>query len=1406
MPDLQAAIHDIAVKAFDGQYGDNPFGVDTEGYERLFADAWNLIGQYDPENWYGDDNTNVIMDSIRDDYDLMARAEAIENMPESIRSAWEIEAMEEEAAKHPLTPMSVDDIILQSNNPARDMTILDKQNEYKVANGDKPVCLDNSTIDALAGQGIDASRFKDPSSPPLEVPVAVPVEYQPVESVEQEQLERFDTNEGQEQVDRSEETQAVDSTVVEDSPNTDSVSNVDAEQYNADMPDNMRIVLDNEGNPIDIAFSDPEQESNEITLSDVLKDMAEQDPEFFTNVFHNAIEMAENGEDYKAYLSDAIDKYATEHTEIPNDIEKEKEPEIGSEKVTVDENTVKDEIYQKRFDEYTEKIKDARDKYVPLRGDTIDAFNQMARVYNAYKGDIEINGRVPNVVDVAVSAMNFIRTNPLETLVIHALRFAVDELRAKDVEKEEKPEGVEKEQSVVTEAPVDKEGFRENGTIDRTPTSDMVSSVDMARKGNPLAGKSFGADMSQVDRGSTDSVKVRTTNPDAIQGRGIQVTLDNADKFVFPDIRLVELKGTNMLVSPFGKVVEVLDAAEKYQVGQQLGGQLDASGSKRGSEALDTFAKEHGITREEAKNAITAECKERFCARIESSYRVEAKAIENHVIPRELETKAELNSAIATIERLEGIPGSPIDKETLSKTKEELISARTTIEGKIADLGTRVKELEKSDKNGVARSLNERFADAVSSEKKAIGRSVFTVDVGVDRKSVDEMKQKGVEFIRDKVSAYNADKPEMDRVSYDSKTGVLVDRYGITEKGEYVGNKYGPYMAEGVSGPDAMTREDTEKYVNEHFDISRFDTEKIFPDDTKNDVENEGTETKVEAMAEDKNVDVAVIEAEQPDTEQAENKDLEAEQRDNDDTKQSQHEVETNAENAVENEKDPTKDEKDPTDTDHDKVDDERKEEDHADQDEKSDVEQERPEDGDAADTTTADDKDQLESIANDDAQEGSISNELTDDVENATNDVQQPDTADVEDAANDASSADTDTDEVSEITTDEELESHDVTPEIDDDDIEAVAEDDEEKETDVAAIEETELSNENVFIESDDMAADIDNEETSGDAVDIYSGDGDGETDTKVSVQNAIEGEDDTAHDDDDEKDRIDSDGASDKKDDDNSSLLDDIGDWVDNFFDDFDLNISSPLDLIESSIDGKLAEIEELKDFLCEIKDAETLGDAIELVADRMADSILNSIEAEIDHWESIFDLVQDVFEAIVDAFGPENGVDLVNDMMYDFASADISEAVRSEAFNVVEDILPTHTDAPDSIEVDGMEITSDGLFDAFTGDEIGFDTDAQMDAFGTDIESEIQNSIESTFDNNMEIAQDQIELTQPDIADIDTPLDYGQIDTGIDADADLGIDNKVEGNVDMPSPEDVEEAAEAADALETLIGALL
>lgn len=47
-----------------------------------------------------------------------------------------------------------------------------------------------------------------------------------------------------------------------------------------------------------------------------------------------------------------------------------------------------------------------------------------------------------------------------------------------------------------------------------------------------------------------------------------------------------------------------------------------------------------------------------------------------------------------------------------------------------------------------------------------------------------------------------------------------------------------------------------------------------------------------------------------------------------------------------------------------------------------------------------------------------------------------------------------------------------------------------------------------------------------------VHSGDGDGETDTKVSVQNAIEGEDDTAHDDDDEKDRIDSDDASDKKD----------------------------------------------------------------------------------------------------------------------------------------------------------------------------------------------------------------------------------------------------------------------------------
>lgn len=1403
MPDLQATIHDIAVKAFEGYYGDNPFGTDTEGYERLFADAWELIGQYDPENWYGDDNTNIIMDTIRDDYDLMARAEAIENMPESIRGAWEIEAMEEEAAKHPLTPMSVDDIILKSDNPGRDLTILDKQNEYKISNGDKPVYLDNATIDTLAGQGIDASRFKDPSSPPLEVPVAVSVEYQPVENVEQQ-----NTNEEQDHVDNAMDAQAIDNTDAEDNPHTDSVANVYTEEDGTSLPDNMRLVVDDEGNPIDIAFVDPDQENGEITLSDILKDMVEQDPEFFTDVFKNAVDMAENGEDYKTYLSDAIDRYATEHTEIPNDVEAEKGSDAGSEKVTVDETTVKDEVYQKRFDEYTEKIKDAREKFVPLRGDTIDAFNQMARVYNAYKGGIEIGSRVPSMVDVAVSAMNFVRTNPMETLIIHALRFAVDELRSKDVEKEEKLEDIEKNQSAAAEAPVDKEGFRENGTIDRAPTSDTVSSVEMARKGDPLAGKSFGADMSKVDRGSTDSVKIRTTNPDAIQGRGIQVTLDNADKFIFPDIRLVELKGTNMLVSPFGKVVEVLDNTDKYQVGQQLGGQLDASSSKRGSEALDTFAKEHGITREEAKNAITAECKERFCARIESSYKVEAKAIESHVIPRELETKAELNSAIATIERLETIPGTPIDKETLSKTKEELLSARTTLDGKIADLGTRVKELEKSEKAGVARSLNERFADAVSSEKKAIGRSVFTVDVGVDRKSVDEMKQKGVEFIRDKVAAYNADKPEMDRISYDSKTGALVDRYGITEKGEYVGNKYGPYMAEGVSGPDAMTREDTEKYVNEHFDVSRFDTEKIFPDDTKNDIEHEGTDAKVEATAEEKDVDAALIEAEQSDVEQAESKDIEAEQHDNDDSKVSQHEVETNAENAVENEKDPTKDEKDPTETEQDKIDDDRKEEDHTAQDEKSDIEQDRPEDSDQLDTVAADDKDPLESMTNDDAQEGNVSNEPADDMESSTNDVQQPDNADTEDTTNDTTMAEHDADEASATTADEELESHDVAVEIDDDDVEAVSED--EEETDTLAMEETELSNGDSSVDNTDIIEVTDGEEVNERATDIYSGDCSDETDTKVSVQSAIEGEDGVAHDDDDEKERIDADDVAAKKDDDDSSLLDDIGDWADKFFEDLDLILSSPEDFIEACIDGKLAEIEELKDFLSEIKNADTMGDAIELIADKMADTIMNSIEAEIDHWENIFDLVQDVFEAIVDAFGPENGVDLVNDMMYDFAGADVSDAVRSEAFNVAEDILPTHSEPPDVIKVDGMEISSDGLFDAFTGDDIGFDTDAQMDAFGTDIENEIQNSIENTFANDMEMAQDQIDMTQPDIADIDTPLDYDMPDMGIDGtfDSDIDIDGP-EIDVDATEigevAEAVEGASEAADVIEALIGLL-
>lgn len=1483
MPDLQAAIHDIAVKAFEGYYGDNPFGVDTEGYERMFSDAWERIGQYDQDSWCADDN-NLIMDAIRDDYDIMARAEAIENLPESIRGAWEIEAMEEEAAKHPPIPMSIDDIILKSDNLGRDLTILDKQNEYRVANGDKPIYLNNSTIDALAGQGIDASRFKDPYAPPLTVPVSIPMEAAIVPDVEGEyQATAYD--------EVSEDMPAYDGTVpmVEQSSQMEAYTPMQQEAHvepesgfegkgandeatvpEQALPDNMEVVLDDEGTPIDLVFRDPDNADNEVKLSDVLKDLTDQDPEYFKDVFSNAIELAEQGEDYKTYLSDAIEKYAIEHTEISKDVEKEDVSDKGSEKVTVDENTIKDDKYQKRYDDYTEKIKDARDKYVPLRGDSIDAFNQMARVYNAYKGDIEINGRVPNVVDVAVSAMNFMRSNPIETILIHALRFAIDELKAKDVEKEAKPEGVEKEQSVNQEPPVDKEGFRENGTIDHNPSDQSIGSVDVARKGNPLAAKSFGADMSQVDKNSTPSVVVRTTNPDGIQGRGVQVTLDNADKFVFPDVRLVELKGCNMLVSPFGKIMEVLDDTDKYKVGQQLGGKLDVSETKKGSEALDTFANEHGISRDEAKNAITAECKERFCTRIEASYKVEVQAIENHVIPRELETKTEINSAIATIERLEHISDAPIDKETLSKTKEDLVSARTTLDGKIMDLGNRTKELEKSDKKGAARSLNERFADAVASEKKAIGRSIFTVDIGVDRKSIDDMKQKGVAFIREKVSAYNADKPEMDRISYDSKTGALVDRYGITDKGVYVGNKYGPFMADGVTGPEAMTKEDTDKYIEAHFDPSRFDTEKIFPDDTKTDVENNGIEEKVEREAADddaegkvereadeKDVDAAHVDAEETDGERADveqdpNKDLETDQRDDDDSKQSQREVETNAENAIDNEKaaetDPTKPETDPTENE--KNDTERKEDDRSDVDqEKTDVEQ-GPVDSDGAQNDiTADNNDPIESDANaEDAQEGSVGNDdASAQVENEPDDQQQVEVPDQESIADSDKAASDDTSDNDTEAVVEDDEANDVTAKEDEDDetpTDGVTEDETdgdevdadegEKDADGAAaggtdIQEADIDDDMEAIADDEDDAqvtpgdvdvdesisnvsdepgkeqdDTDIEEKSSNDIsgDDEGSDGEGE---KVDARSAIEGENGIVSDDDEEaKDSIERKTEEDDNGKEDDSILDQIGDWADKFFEDLDLILSSPDDFIEACIGGKLAEIEELKDFLCEIKDAETMGDAIEIIADRMADTIANTIEAEIDRWEGIFDLAQDVFETLVDAFGPENGLDLVNEMMHDFASADIPDEIRSEAFNVADEILPTHTDAPESIEVDGMEITPDGLFDAFTGDDIGFNSDAQMETFGTDIENEIQNSIENTFNDNIEITQDQLEMLKPDIADIDTPLDFDMPDCDIDGDFDAGIDNEApEANVEVPEIGELTEVSEVADAIEAIAG---
>lgn len=1379
-------IAEIADKAVAGDYGENPFEPGSDANSAMQKEAWERIGQFDPDNWLLDSDSPIdgpIMEAIRDVYDSAIEKDALDNSPDSFRQAWAEEQSEARAYTDRGAPTSKDAVLLQSDNIPRDLGVMDKQNETRIAAGEKPLYLENSTIEQLAGMGIDASRFKDPDSPPLEMPVennGNEVDH-PVETaaVPEEIVPASNDIDGEQNADGNVAGNNVAPSENDPNPAVDKPEEI-ADPELKELMTNIEPKYDEDGNLIDLVSRN--EDGDETSLADMLAAFMETDPDGIGDIYRTALDPEKNGGNPVECFSHLMEGYLADKIENKPDVETGEtiQDPVGAKDTgpdATDDSSKAATSYQERFDYHKEKIEEIKAQPIAFRGDMFKAYHEMEQVYAAFKGGIEMNGKVPDAVDFGVSVYNFLQSNVLETLIVYAIRTTIQEFSPDKVDNENPDK-------VVASEPTDKHGFREDGTIDHSPDKNTVDAVGIARKVDPVAGTSFGADMSQVDKRSTPDVTIRSTNPDGMNGRGVQVTLDNADKFTFPDVRLVDIKGTSMLVDPFGKVLDVIGDSDKYHVGQTLGGKLDVSGSKAGAEALETYARDNGISIDQAKIEISVECQERFAERIESTFKPEAKAIEAYIIPRELETRAELNTALATIEKLETMPDSPVPKEELEKMKADILAARDTLDGKIESLRDRVLGLEASARKPTHdQSISDRFSAAVSSEKNAIGRSVLTVDLGVDRKKMDAVTQKGIEAIKDKVSTYNATRDEMDRISYDPKTGSFVDRFGINDKGEYVGNKNGQFMAQGVMGPE--TAEQRADWIKEHFDESRFDMERIFgegqvekqgvelndpsnqvdqpaenqvdPNNPNAQVEKDPTKieedpSKVENDPSKVEVDPSKVETDQTQIEADPTK-LDAEPNPDAQVENNEAGIEAKPDDPVAD-PNPNDTEIKPEDTGVDF----KPEEQPLPETEANPNEVETPQNPDDAiaetNLDTADVAPEDPAAAESIPDETALPDETTPDEQvNPDIDANENDEAnnaeDTNDATNDNGADDTDTDDDDDdaVALDENEETDTGTDKKDDPAAEEESDDQTEinqndNPDDETQPDNTDANNNPDQTENNDVAAVEDDADDDSDPVAIGDHD-DSEENVGVSAKNAVEGVDEKPEDEEkpeSKPDENETDHAAVEK---FQDLLGDLGEIID--------KVQSGESIGEAALENiqeKLtAKIDEIKDLLAEIKDADTLGDIMDICSDKLLDYATSAFEAQLDGAMDTFDMFKGLFNELVDAFGPENGNDLCSDVVMRCNDPDMAPEAQSTISEIAQEARPSfEVEPPDVITADGMNISNDSVTSA--------ETDADVTDFGTP--EAVENFIDTVEDHVAEEIQETIDQVHGDISTDDTPVD--------------------------------------------------
>jgi len=141
-------------------------------------------------------------------------------------------------------------------------------------------------------------------------------------------------------------------------------------------------------------------------------------------------------------------------------------------------------------------------------------------------------------------------------------------------------------------------------------------------------------------------------------------------------------------------------------------------------------------------------------------------------------------------------------------------------------------------------AVEDRFDRAVTTEDKVVGRAGNIEYVGKDADSkIIELREKGIEKIEADVEKFNIANPESS-VSYDSESGELFNKFGVSESGKYDDRYASVDKSELPSDNPDSVQEHISKHIDTDFDKYRdFDPDK---QDAQKDVDADSKENQVE--------------------------------------------------------------------------------------------------------------------------------------------------------------------------------------------------------------------------------------------------------------------------------------------------------------------------------------------------------------------------------------------------------------------------------------------------------------------------------------------------------------------------------------------------------------------------------